>query len=100
MNPDFFQLIAREGGKGLEPVGYGFRAVEELVGAARHVAGAGSLEERRVLLAEMDKDGLHATPANSYYNELVVEAGRLSLLNDARRVAIRYGDAPGIELSS
>ena len=35
---------------------------------------------------------LYATPANSAYNELVIEAGRMSITNDARQVVIEYGD--------
>ena len=38
-----------------------------------------------------------ATPANSSYNELVVEAGRMSILNGGREVAIEYGSTPGVK---
>jgi len=31
-----------------------------------------------------------ATPANSNYNELVIEAGRQSILNGGREVTIKY----------
>ena len=99
VNPDYFQMVDRESGPGLRPVGYGFRAIEELVGAALRVAEAEGIDARKALLVKMDEEGLHATPANSYYNELVVEAGRLSLLNAARTVAIHYGDTPGIEFA-
>ena len=97
VNPDYFQMVDREGGEGLRPVGYGFRAIEELVGAALRVAELGGLDERSALLGKMDEEGLHATPANSYYNELVVEAGRLSLLNGARTIGIVYGDEPSVD---
>ncbi len=99
VNPDYFQMVDREGGKGLRPVGYGFRAVEDLVGAALRVAETEEIEARRALLERLDEEGLHATPANSYYNELVVEAGRLSLLNGARTVAIHYGEEPGVDFA-
>jgi hypothetical protein len=39
-----------------------------------------------------------ATPANSAYNELVVEAGRMSLANGGREVGIEYGSNPGVRL--
>ena len=37
-----------------------------------------------------------ATPANSAYNELVIEAGRMSVLNGGREVAIEFGDRPHV----
>ena len=42
----------------------------------------------------MDAQGLIATPANSYINELVVEAARASILGDAAPVCIVYGEHP------
>jgi hypothetical protein len=39
-----------------------------------------------------------ATPANSRYNELVVEAGRLSILNEGREARIEYGGEPHVWL--
>ncbi len=39
-----------------------------------------------------------ATPKNSAYNELVMEAGRLSILNDGREVEITYGENAGVKL--
>jgi len=39
-----------------------------------------------------------ATPANSYINDLVIEAGRMSFLRDAVPVRIVYGDRPHVEL--
>ena len=99
VNPDYFQMIERADGPGLRPVGYGYRAIEQLVDAALRVAEAGDLEARRTMLEEVDSAGWHATPANSFYNELVVEAGRLSILNEGRRVDIDYGDEPGIRFA-
>jgi hypothetical protein len=43
-------------------------------------------------------EGVLATPANSRYNELVMEAGRLSILNGARTAEIRYGPEPSVSL--
>ncbi len=101
-SPDYFKLIER-GGKGLTPVGYGYRSIEMLVEAAHRVelstAGpdAGeSLEKRRQAIREIDEEGIIATPANSSFNELVMEAGRKSILNDGRDVVIEYGDSPKV----
>ncbi len=96
VNPDYFQMIERSDGPGLRPVGYGFRAVEQLVATAARVAAVEDLAARRNLHLEIDPAGWHATPANSFYNELVVEAGRKSILNGGRRVDITYGDQPGV----
>jgi hypothetical protein len=38
-----------------------------------------------------------ATPANSSYNELVVEAGRKSILDGGREMRIEYGDKPHVQ---
>lgn len=96
VNPDYFQMIERSDGPGLRPVGYGYRAIEQLVESAGLVAEAGDPEARRRKLVEIDDAGWHATPANSFYNELVVEAGRLSILNGGKRVDITYGDGAGV----
>ena len=40
-----------------------------------------------------------ATPANSSYNELVMEAGRLSIQNGGREVEIRYGAGAGVQFT-
>lgn len=95
VNPDYFQLV-KTGSGGLRPVGYGYRAIEQLVKAAIEVSRAGSLEERQASLRKIDEDGFHATPANSFYNELVVEAGRQSILSGGHTFEIRYVDAPGV----
>lgn len=99
-NPDYFQLLEK-GGKALTPVGYGFRSVEYIVKAiarAEHeTAGLNekdALAKRQALLDEYDREGIMATPKNSSYNELVVEAGRLSITNGGRSAAIEYGEKP------
>ncbi|MFH0911546.1 MAG: Gfo/Idh/MocA family oxidoreductase [Planctomycetota bacterium] len=95
-SPDYFKLLYR-GGKGLEPVGYGFRSIEAVVRAAARVNAAGaSLAARRAAIEEIDREGVIATPANSSYNELVIEAGRLSIRNRGRAVEIVYGKTPGV----
>jgi hypothetical protein len=40
------------------------------------------------LLREIDAAGVMATPANSSYNERVIEAGRLSMASGGRDVEI------------
>jgi len=47
---------------------------------------------RRRLLKEIDAAGVMAAPAKSACNELVIEAGRLSILNGGREVVIHYGE--------
>jgi D-galacturonate reductase len=96
VNPDYFQLIERADGNGLRPVGYGYRAIEQLVATAQRIIAGDDKAARRALLDEVDTSGWHATPGNSDYNELVVEAGRLSILNGGKRVDITYGDTPGV----
>ena len=74
---------------GLEPVGYGVRSVEFLVRTVKQLdADAATLEARQAVLKQIDATGVVATPANSRYNELVVEAGRTSILNGGREVEI------------
>jgi len=97
-SPDYFKLLYR-GGKGLDPVGYGFRSIEALVKTIRRVDAAGDdVDARRAVIQEIDGEGVIATPANSSYNELVIEAGRLSILNDGRPAVIEYGDNPRVFL--
>ena len=44
----------------------------------------------------IDREGIIATPANSSYNELVIEAGRMSITSRGRPVVITYGDSPHV----
>jgi predicted dehydrogenase len=71
-NPDFFQYVDL-GGPGLTPVGYGYRSIEAIVGAAL------AIERGERTVAEVDAAGVIATPANSSYNERVIEAARVSI---------------------
>ena len=57
-----------------------------------------SLKRRQELIKEVDKKGIIATPANSHINELVVEAARISILNDGDAVTIEYGQTPYVKL--
>ncbi len=79
-NPDFFEYVDL-GGPGLVPVGYGYRSLEHIVSSVIRVARERDLPAHQRMLKEIDEAGIIATPANSAYNELVVEAGRRSILN-------------------
>ncbi len=93
---EYFQYLDL-GGKGLTPVGYGYRSIDYIVRQCIRIEHeASTLRERQRLLEEMDTVGVVATPGNSRYNELVTEAGRLSILNGGREVAIEYGDSPRV----
>lgn len=88
-SPDYFQFVDL-GGKGLTPVGYGYRSVEHIIEACIRVESLdGDLAGRQRLLREMSGEGIIATPANSSYNELVIEAARESILNSGKAVNIR-----------
>jgi len=84
---EYFQYLDT-GGPGLLPVGYGVRSVENLV---RAVLTVESSADRGARLREIDETGILATPANSSFNEAVVEAGRLSILNGGREAVIEPG---------
>jgi D-galacturonate reductase len=91
-NPDYFQYLD-VGGKGLSPAGYGYRSIECIIkNICMAIEASDSLEQRQKLIREFDKDGIMATPANSSYNELVIEAARLSILNNGAEVKIKYGE--------
>ncbi len=83
---DYFQYVDT-GGPGLVPVGYGYRSVAYIVDRALELQGL-ALEERREKLAAWDRAGLMATPANSSYNEAVIEAARQSLAEGGRPVTV------------
>ncbi|MEZ5355589.1 MAG: Gfo/Idh/MocA family oxidoreductase [Bryobacteraceae bacterium] len=82
---EYFQYVDT-GGPGLLPVGYGFRSIDYLVRSAIRVEQAGA--RRAEVLQEIDEAGVAATPANSWFNEAAVEAGRLSILNGGREAVI------------
>ncbi len=92
-SPDYFQYLDL-GGPGLVPTGYGYRSVEYIIRTCIRVGSEQDLEQRRQLLREIDAAGMMATPANSSYNELVIEAGRQSILNGGREVVIDYRQTP------
>ncbi len=103
INPDFYRLVPWEG-DGFKPVGYGFESIAATVRTAHGIESdlvgmseRDSLEKRRAAIRDADERGIIATPANSYINELVVEAARLSITSDGRRVRIVYGESPHVE---
>ncbi len=87
-SPDYFQYVDL-GGPGLVPVGYGYRSVEFIVKACLRARAEPDLAKRQQILKEYDDAGVMATPANSRYNEAVIEAARESILNGGREVAVR-----------
>ena len=98
-SPDYLQYLDL-GGPGLVPVGYGYRSVEHIIANCIRVESeGGDLAGRRRLLKEIDATAIMATPANSAYNELVIEAGRLSILNGGREVVIHYGENARVALA-
>ncbi len=66
------QMVEYTGG-GLRPVGYGYRSIEAIIQTVL------DLEAGKISLDAIDQAGLLATPANSRYNERVVEAARRSI---------------------
>jgi len=104
ISPDYFRLVEWKG-EGRKPVGYGFESIATAINAicdledlVKGMNQKESLRRRRKILRQIDAQGLIATPANSYTNELVIEAGRMSLPRDGRAVRINYGDHPFVEL--
>ena len=104
VSPDFFKLVPWEG-KGYKPVGYGPDSVSASISMAYNIENevkdmneTDSLKRRRKIIREVDEKGIIATPANSFINELVVEAARISIINDGDIVNIEYGKTPHVEL--
>jgi D-galacturonate reductase len=93
---DYFQYVDF-GGPGLVPVGYGYRSIKAIIEACLLVEAAPE-GVRSQVLEQLDQTGIIATPANSRYNELVIEAGRLSILNRGREAVIDYeANSVGLE---
>lgn len=78
---DYFQYV-RFDGRGLTPVGYGYRSVERIVDACSAV------EKDPRAFEEIDAQNLIATPANSRHNERVIEAARKSILHGGREETV------------
>jgi D-galacturonate reductase len=104
ISPDFYKLVPWEG-KGYKPIGYGPDSVSATITTAYNIenevhkmSGSDSLIKRQEMIREVDKKGIIATPANSFIIELVVEAARISILNEAEIVSIEYGQNPKIKV--
>lgn len=104
VSPDFYRLVPWEGA-GYKPIGYGFDSVAATINTiyrmeseAASFPEAEAMSKRREIIHEADKKGIIATPANSYINELVVEAARMSILADGDAVRIVYGENPHVEM--
>jgi len=104
VSPDFYRLVPWEGA-GFKPVGYGYDSVaasletmRRIEGATADLSGTAALERRRALIRDVDEAGLLATPANSAFNELVVEAARLSIQADGDWCNIVYGKQPHVTM--
>jgi len=102
VNPDFFQYVPWEG-PGYKPIGYGpdsvsaiLTAMSRMEGRVAAADGGGEQGLRERLLQEIDQNGLIATPANSWMNELVHEAARASILSGGDTVFIEYEPRPRI----
>ncbi|HIQ21825.1 MAG TPA: Gfo/Idh/MocA family oxidoreductase [Planctomycetes bacterium] len=104
VSPDYFRLVPWEG-EGLKPVGYGYDSIEAIVAAAARVNAAAqglgdadTLAARQKVLSDIDQRGLLATPANSWINELVTEAARMSIGRAGHPVVIDYTGTPSVRL--
>jgi D-galacturonate reductase len=104
VSPDFYRLVPWDG-PGFKPVGYGYDSIvanlEAMARIETETAGQPAnraLVQRRKMIEDLDRQGLLATPANSFINELVVEAARLSILNDGCWVDIHYQPSPQVTL--
>lgn len=103
VSPDFYRLVPWEG-EGYKPVGYGYESVAATITSIHRIenntdgmSSEESLKSRQQFIGETDEKGIIATPANSYINELVVEAARMSITADGKPVKILYGDHPRVE---
>jgi len=85
-------------GPGAKPVGYGYESIAANLQTMQRIEDScESLAARQKTIHEVDAAGILATPANSYINELVVEAARQSILADGALVKIHYGNNPHVE---
>ena len=104
VSPDYFRLVPGDG-PGLKPVGYGYESIEALFMAAARVnaaaegrSGDAALSARQHAVKEIDEAGILATPSNSFFNELVIEAARMSITRNGDYAIIDYGATPSVRL--
>ncbi|HEX4593216.1 MAG TPA: Gfo/Idh/MocA family oxidoreductase [Bryobacteraceae bacterium] len=86
-SPDYFQYVDLGNG-GLTPVGYGYRSIEYLFRCCLRVENA---PDRQQAIRGIDREAIVATPANSSYNEQVIEAARRSIRNGGAPVSVSSG---------
>ncbi len=103
VNPDFYRLVVWEG-EGYKPVGYGYDSIAATINTIHRMENEvdgmesdAAMQRRREIISEVDEKGIIATPGNSYINELVIEAARMSIENDGDIVEIKYEGKPHIE---
>jgi len=106
VSPDYFRLLPWDG-DGLKPAGYGFESIEAIVlsairvnAAAEGLSSGDALAARQQVLGEIDDRGILATPANSWINELVTEAARLSIQQAGLPAVIDYSGTPSVRMRS
>lgn len=104
VNPDFYRLVPWEG-EGYKPIGYGYESVVATLIMAHRIENEvdgmdadSSLAKRQDMIKAVDEKRIIATPKNSSSNELVMEAARLSILNNGQMARITYGDNARAEL--
>lgn len=93
INPDFFQLVPWDG-EGYKPSGYGYESVASIMSAINKVRRATCIETRKQIISAIGKAGIIATPENTLFTDLALEAGRFSLCNEGIPVEIEYTDPP------
>ena len=103
VSPDFYRLAPWEG-PGFKPIGYGYEsitanlaAMARLESSAAGLPDGEALAKRRAGMAEIDRQGIIANPTNSFINELVVEAARISIVNGGAWVDIAYAPKPHVK---
>jgi len=84
---DYFEYV-NIGGQGLTPVGYGYRSLEYILEQCISIDMTRSgRSQRQKILREIDA-GIMATPRNSSYNELVIEAARESIAKNGKTIVL------------
>jgi hypothetical protein len=110
VNPDYFRFVPWEGeGEGAKPVGYGYDSIAAIVSTIHQIENEicstsnlpsqSALQIRQRYILATDRKDIIATPANSFSNELVMEAARFSITHNGQPVKILYGANPHIEFA-
>ena len=83
-----------------EMSGLSIRTIQRIENETVNLPESDALSLRQKLIKKVEENGIIATPANSYINELVNEAARISILDDGVQVKILYGEHPHVEHES